>query len=55
MASTKGKLGRTAGQLIEQLNTCKGDIGAVLGDYNPEAGAWIRFNPLDGTAVKTKM
>ena len=32
----------------EALNHCKGDIGAVLGDYNQEAGAWIRFNPLCG-------
>ena len=28
------------------------DIGAVFGDYNEEAGAWIRFNPLDGKGVK---
>lgn len=48
----KGHYDRTAGQLIEQLNQCKGDIGAVLGDYNPEAGAWIRFNPLDGNGCK---
>lgn len=49
---TKGNWDRTAGQLIEQLSTCKGDIGSVLGDYNPEVGAWIRFNPLDGNGVK---
>lgn len=36
------------------LNDCKGDIGAVLGDYNPEAGAWIRFNPLDGNGCKNE-
>ena len=48
----KGSWDRTAGQLIEQLNHCNGDIGAVLGDYNPEAGAWIRFNPLDGNGCK---
>ena len=45
---TKGNWDRTAGQLIEELSHCKGDIGKVLGDYNPEVGAWIRFNPLDG-------
>lgn len=45
---TKGSWDRTAGQLIEELQKCKGDIGAVLGDYNPKIGAWIRFNPLDG-------
>ena len=50
----KGSWDRTAGQLIEQLNKCNGDIGAVLGDYNPEAGAWIRFNPLDGNGCKNE-
>lgn len=50
----KGSWDRTAGQLIEQLNQCNGDIGAVLGDYNPEAGAWIRFNPLDGNGCKNE-
>lgn len=50
----KGCWDRTAGQLIEALNHCKGDIGAVLGDYNQEAGAWIRFNPLDGNGCKNE-
>ena len=45
---TKGNWDRTAGQLIQELNQSGGDIGAVLGDYKPEVGAWIRFNPLDG-------
>ena len=26
----------------------------MLGDYNPEAGAWIRFNPLDGNGCKNE-
>lgn len=51
---TKGAFDRTAGELIHQLNLCNGDIGAVLGDYNHEAGAWIRFNPLDGKGVKNE-
>ncbi len=51
---TKGCCDRTAGQLIQQLNECKGDIGSVLGDYRPEVGAWIRFNPLDGKGVKNE-
>ena len=25
-----------------------------MGDYNPEAGAWIRFNPLDGNGCKNE-
>ncbi|MGF9907290.1 AAA family ATPase [Brevibacillus porteri] len=49
---TKGAWDRTAGELIQLLNQSNGDIGSVLGDYNPEAGAWIRFNPLDGKGVK---
>lgn len=51
---TKGCCDRTAGQLIQELSRCNGDIGAVLGDYNTEAGAWIRFNPLDGKGVKNE-
>lgn len=51
---TKGCFDRTAGQLIQELSKCGGDIGKVLGDYNPEAGAWIRFNPLDGKGVKNE-
>ena len=49
---TKGNWDRTAGQLIEELSHCGGDIGRVLGDYNPKVGAWIRFNPLDGNGCK---
>ncbi len=43
---------KKAGELIRGLETCNGDIGAVFGDYNPQAGAWIRFNPLDGQGVR---
>ena len=41
---------KTAGQMIEELNRYK-DIGAVIGDWNEEAGAWIRFNPTDGNGA----
>jgi regulatory protein RepA len=51
---TKGNWDRTAGELIQRLNKCNGDIGSVLGDYKPESGAWIRFNPLDGKGVKNE-
>lgn len=51
---TKGNYDRTAGQLIQELAESNGDLGAVFGDYNPEAGAWIRFNPLDGKGVKNE-
>lgn len=48
----KGNWDRTAGQLIEALSKCNGDIGSVVGDYDSLGGAWIRFNPLDGKGVK---
>ena len=51
---TKGAWDRTAGGAYRPANSCGGDIGACLGDYNPEAGAWIRFNPLDGKGVKNE-
>lgn len=50
----KGNWDRTAGQLIEALSKCDGDIGSVIGDYDPAGGAWIRFNPLDGKGVKNE-
>lgn len=50
----KGNWDRTAGQLIEALSKCNGDIGSVIGDYDPEGGAWIRFNPLDGNGVRNE-
>lgn len=48
----KGNYDRTAGQLIDALKKCGGDIGAVIGDHRTEAGAWIRFNPLDGKGCR---
>ncbi|MHC1723196.1 MAG: AAA family ATPase [Aminipila sp.] len=51
---SKGAYDRTAGKLIEELSKCNGDIGSVIGDYKEVAGAWIRFNPLDGHGVKNE-
>lgn len=51
---SQGNWDRTAGQLIEQLSKCGGDIGSVLGDYKEKVGAWIRFNPLDGNGCKNE-
>lgn len=50
----KGNCDRTAGELIEALSKCNDDIGSVLGDYDKEGGAWIRFNPLDGQGVRNE-
>lgn len=49
---TQGCWDRTAGKLIQELGKCNGDIRKVIGDYPEEAGAWIRFNPLDGKGCK---
>ena len=49
--STRGVFDRTAGELLEAIKKHPDDIGAVIGDYNKEAGAWIRFNPIDGKGV----
>ena len=51
---SKGVYNRTAGELIKSLKKYKDDIGATVGDSNPQAGAWIRFNPLDGQGVRNE-
>ncbi|MGN0745397.1 MAG: AAA family ATPase [Aristaeellaceae bacterium] len=48
---SKGASDRTAGELIQQLNRCQ-DITDVIGTVNEDAGAWIRFNPMDGRDVR---
>lgn len=50
--SRRGDYRRTAGELIEGLTKHKDDLDACLGKYEPLAGAWIRFNPLDGQGVR---
>jgi len=50
--SGKGVYNRTVGELIQSLRKHPDDIGATVGDYKPEAGAWIRVNPVDGNGVK---
>lgn len=49
----KGVSDRTAGELIAELRNAK-SIEDVLGDYDHEAGAWIRFNPMDGKGAKNE-
>lgn len=48
----KGCWDRTSGQLIEELDACGGDVGKVMGDCDPDVGAWICFNPVDGAGRK---
>lgn len=50
----KGVHTMTAGDIIAKLHKYCDDepIDCVLGKPNDEAGAWIRFNPLDGKGVR---
>lgn len=50
---TGGYWGRTAGQILQALNNTH-DIAQALGDYNPEAGAWVCVNPVDGNGRKNE-
>ena len=50
----KGQLDRTAKELIALLKKHPDDIGAVIGDWKEDCGAWIRFNPVDGCGVKNE-
>ena len=51
---SKGVFDRTAGQLLASVKKHPDDIGATFGDWKPEVGAWIRFNPVDGEGVKNE-
>ena len=50
----KGQFDRTAKELIDLLKKHPDDIGAVVGDWKDECGAWIRFNPVDAAGVKNE-
>lgn len=50
--ANKGIYTLRVGDIAQQLKT--GTIEEVLGSYNHKAGAWIRFNPLDGAGVNNE-
>lgn len=50
----RGAYDRTCRELVEALGKHMDDIGAVMGDSKESAGAWIRFNPVDGKGVKNE-
>ena len=50
----KGRFDRTAGEILESLEQYPNDLGATVGDWKSDAGAWIRINPLDGRGVKNE-
>lgn len=47
----RGSYKKTAGEIIREIQNGH-SIGEAMGDYDPEAGAWIRFNPLSGEGVR---
>ena len=51
---TAGSYHYTAGQILADLRSHPDDIGYALGDPNPEAGGWIRMNPLDGKGANDR-
>jgi hypothetical protein len=42
------------GNSSQSLKKHPDDLGATIGDWKPQVGAWIRFNPLDGDGVKNE-
>lgn len=51
---SKGIYTRKCKDILKELKRHPDDIGAAIGDYNQQAGAWIRFNPFDGKGVKNE-
>lgn len=49
-----GHSDRTASQLIASLTESPDDITDTICSYEPDAGAWIRINPVDENGVKDK-
>ena len=48
----RGMFDRTQKELVASLKRYPNDLGATIGDWHEEAGAWIRMNPLDGKGAK---
>ena len=49
--ANRGSYTRTCGELLRDLERY-GSIERALGSYDPEAGAWVRLNPLNGQGVR---
>ena len=47
----RGCFWKTCGDILKALEKHPDDIEAAIGDYNHDAGAWIRFNPVNGEGV----
>lgn len=49
---SKGSYTESAGDLIARIEKYQDDFASSIGFNNTQAGAWIRFNPLDGQGVR---
>lgn len=49
---SKGTYTQTAKEILANLEKYPDELEFSIGSWQPEAGAWIRFNPLDGKGVK---
>lgn len=53
----RGVFTKTADNIIKELSKWRKQyddldaIGFAMGDYDPDVGAWVRFNPLDGQGI----
>ncbi len=46
-----GVYSRTCAELLATLDKYSEDLGAAIGDWKEEGGAWLRINPLDGSGL----
>lgn len=51
---TRGVYGRTAKDIAASVRKHKGDVSQALGAWRPEAGAWVRLNPMNGKGVRNE-
>ena len=51
--ANSGSYTQTAADLCQKIEHYH-DLSYVVGDYDPKAGAWIRFNPFDGEGIKNE-
>jgi len=49
---SRGIYGRTVADILASVSKHGDKIDQALGAFNPEAGAWCRINPMDGTGVR---
>lgn len=54
MGAAAGRVQPYRRELLASLAKYPDDLGATIGDWKPNVGAWIRFNPLDGKGASDR-